>query len=154
MSAANLFSIRKMQDADLPLVMAIERLSFSNPWHETTFRGEIRNHPISHPYVIVHGGRERVIGYVIYWQVLGEVQVNNIAVHPDFRRMGVGEAVLRQVLDEVKGRGAKSITLEVRTSNEAAVRLYRKLGFRLLGVRKHYYSNPSEDGLVMGLSLD
>ncbi|MEW5901445.1 MAG: ribosomal protein S18-alanine N-acetyltransferase [Acidobacteriota bacterium] len=148
------FHLRRMEQADLPSVLAIENVSFPNPWHESTFRGEIQHRPISFPYVIVHSILNRVIGYVIYWQIGDEVQINNIAVHPDFRRLGIGEAALRQVIAEVKLREVRLVTLEVRPSNPAALALYKKMGFRLLTIRKAYYSNPVEDALVLTLHLE
>ncbi len=143
-----------MEEQDLPSVLAIESLSFPNPWHETTFRGEIQHRPVSFPLVIVHSTLNKVIGYIIYWLIGEEVQINNIAVHPDFRRLGIGEHVLRQVIEQVKWRGAKFITLEVRPSNIAALTLYKKIGFRMLGVRRNYYTNPSEDAIVLGLQVN
>ena len=145
--------LRRMTYDDLPTVMAIEQMSFSNPWHENTFRGEIQNRPFSYPYVIVHGVEKKVIGYIIYWQIRDEVQINNVAVFPDYRNSGAGEEALRRVIEEVGARGATFISLEVRMSNLPAIFLYRKLGFRTLGVRKNYYSNPVEDAYVMGMNL-
>jgi ribosomal-protein-alanine N-acetyltransferase len=145
--------LRRMIYDDLPAVMAIEQVSFSNPWQESTFRGEIQNRPFSYPYVIVHAVEKKVIGYIIYWQIKDEAQINNIAVLPDYRHIGAGEATLRQVIEEVAARGATFISLEVRTSNLPALFLYRKLGFLTLGVRKNYYSHPVEDAFVMGLNL-
>ena len=142
-----------MEEKDIPSVLAIERLSFPNPWKESTFRGEIHHYPISRPSVIVHSEIQRVIGYIIYWQIGEDVQINNIAVHPDFRRMGIGEHVLRLVIEEVRWRGAKFISLEVRPSNAAALHLYKKIGFRLTNVRRNYYMNPPEDAFVLGLHL-
>jgi len=145
--------LRRMTYDDLPTVIAIEQLSFSNPWQESTFRGEIQNRPFSYPYVIVQDVTKRVMGYIIFWQIKDEVQINNLAVLPDYKRIGVGETALRQVIEEVAARGVTFVSLEVRTSNLPAVSLYRKLGFRTLGVRKNYYSNPVEDAYVMGLNL-
>lgn len=142
-----------MEAKDLRSILEIEELSFPHPWHETTFRGEMQHRPISFPLVIVHSTLNRVIGYVIFWVIGEDVQINNIAVHPDFRGMGIGEHVLRHVIDQVKFRGARLITLEVRPSNTAALGLYRKLGMRLLGIRKGYYTLPPEDALVLGLHL-
>ena len=142
-----------METEDLPSVLAIERQSFPNPWHESTFRGEIQHRPISFPLVIVHSTLNRVIGYVIFWMIGEDVQINNIAIHPDFRRMGIGEQVLRQIIERVSFRGARLITLEVRPSNSAALALYKKLGFRLLIIRKGYYTLPPEDAIVLGLHL-
>lgn len=142
-----------MEEKDLPAVLAIERVSFPNPWHESTFRGEIQNRSISFPCVMLKTGEDKVVGYIIYWKVGDEVQVNNIAVHPDYRRRGLGEALLRHVIKRAKDQGVNFISLEVRRSNLAAQSLYRKLGFESLGVRRFYYSNPVEDAIVMGLNL-
>lgn len=145
--------MRRMKEDDIFEVHAIERASFPNPWHLTTFRGEIHNRPISSPYVIVHRLEKKIIGYVICWDIQDEIQISNIAVHPDFRRMGVGESVLRQVLSQLKKEGAKYVSLEVRPSNMAAIKLYNKLGFDILGIRKDYYRNPPEHAVVMAKYL-
>jgi ribosomal-protein-alanine N-acetyltransferase len=146
-------ALRRMREADLPMVVAIENVSFSNPWSEETFRGELQNRPISHPLVILAGPSARVVGYVIYWQIQQDVQVNNIAVHPDFRGRGIGEAALRAALALAVAAGAAFVTMEVRPSNAPALSLYRKMGFQVLGIRPGYYTNPNEDAYVMGLSL-
>lgn len=142
-----------MKDADLPAVHEIEARSFSNPWSDATFRGEIQNKGISFPMVIVRPADGGVAGYIIYWHIRDEVQINNFAVHPDFRWKGIGEAAMRLVLKEVRDKGAVFATLEVRVSNTAATRLYEKLDFKILGTRKGYYTNPVEDAYVMGLVL-
>lgn len=142
-----------MIEADIPAVLVIEGLSFSNPWSDATFRGEVQNKGISFPVVIVHEPDQRVAGYIIYWQIRDEVQITNIALHPDFRGRGIAETVLTVILKEVRGKGATFVTLEVRSSNTPAVSLYRKLGFKVLGTRKGYYGNPVEDAYVMGLAL-
>lgn len=142
-----------MREKDLPYVLAIERASFPNPWHEMTFIGEIHNESISFPYVVVHKEEERVIGYVIFWHVGDEVQISNIAIHHDFRRKGIGEAVMREILKQVKKERAKFISLEVRPSNAAALNLYKKLGFEIFGIKKDYYHNPSEHAFVMAKHL-
>jgi len=142
-----------MEEDDLPLVCAIESLSFSNPWHESIFRGEIYNQPISFPFVIIHKDLKRVIGYILFWQLKEEVHINNIALHPDFRRRGIGEAVLRKMLNRVQREGAKFVSLEVRPSNLAALGLYRKLGFKIIGRRKDYYLTPREDAVILGKYL-
>jgi ribosomal-protein-alanine N-acetyltransferase len=138
-----------MEEKDLPFVMRIERLCFSHPWRESSFKGEINNHQISHPYVIVHRPVEKVIGYVIFWLLAEEAQISNIAVHPDFRRRGVGETVLKQTLEIILRFGAKYVVLEVRPSNFFARLLYRKFGFETLGIREDYYKDPVEDALVL-----
>jgi ribosomal-protein-alanine N-acetyltransferase len=148
------FFIRRMKEEDLPVVRTIEALSFSNPWSDNTFRGEIQNTSISFPLVVVRKPGDEVVGYIIFWHIREDVQVNNVAVHPDFRGKGIGEALMRHVIDKVRKSGATFMTLEVRASNAAAVTLYKKLGFEILGTRKNYYTNPDEDACLMGLVLD
>jgi ribosomal-protein-alanine N-acetyltransferase len=142
-----------MEIRDLPEVLAIEKVSFPNPWRDSTFLGEIQNEPISFPFVAVHKTQLRVIGYIVYWKIEDEIQINNIAVHPDFRGQGIGESILRDVLDGARADGALFVLLEVRPSNAAARSLYIKLGFKFLAIRPRYYSNPDEDAIVMGLYL-
>jgi len=139
-----------MEEEDVPFVVEIENLSYPNPWREMTFRGEIYNKPVSFPFVIVHKYQGKIIGYVIFWCMKNRAQINNIAVHPEFRRMGIPQAVMRQVMDQIKKAGADLVTLEVRPSNVAARSLYHKLGFEVLGIKQDYYHNPQEDALIMG----
>lgn len=145
--------MRRMEEEDISSVIEIEKLSYPNPWRDMTFRGEIYNQPVSFPFVIVHKYQKKIIGHIIFWCIKERAQINNIAIHPDFRRMGVAEAVMRKVLDQIKKAGAELVTLEVRPSNVAARSLYEKLGFEVLWVRQNYYSNPREDALIMGKFL-
>jgi [ribosomal protein S18]-alanine N-acetyltransferase len=142
-----------MTRGDLRFVMDIEKKSFSNPWHLSSFEGEIQNYDISFPYVVIHPETQRLIGYVIFWQIGGEVQISNFAVHPDFRRMGIGSSVLGRILEIIKRRGAKIVILEVRESNNSARFLYKKFGFKEAGIRKNYYSRPEEDAVVMAKKM-
>ena len=96
----------------------------------------------------------QVVAYIVYWQIRDDVQINNVAVHPDHRGLGLGEAMMRYAIAKVRAAGAGFVTLEVRQSNTAAVTLYKKLGFEILGTRKNYYTKPDEDAHVMGLVLD
>lgn len=143
-----------MEEDDIPSILKIEQVSFNNPWRASTFSGEIVNKGVSFPYVIVHRIFERIIGYIIYWKIQGEVQISNFAIHPDFRRKGIGEAVMRRIIEMIQKDGGEYVFLEVRPSNLAARLLYKKLGFKVLGVRKDYYQTPREDALIMGKSID
>lgn len=142
-----------MEEDDIPIILEIENFSFRNPWQTSTFAGEIANNGVSFPYVIVHRNFERIIGYIIYWKIQEEVQISNFAVHPDFRRKGIGEAVMRRVIKKIQRDGGVYVFLEVRPSNLAARSLYKKLGFKILGTRKAYYQTPMEDALIMGRPL-
>jgi ribosomal-protein-alanine N-acetyltransferase len=152
-SGEDRYFIRRMKEDDLPAVRAIEGLSFSNPWSDNTFRGEIQNTPVSSPLVVVRRPGAEVVGYIVYWQIRDDVQVNNIAVHPVCRGLGLGEAMMRFAIAKVRAAGAEFMTLEVRQSNVAAMALYKKLGFEILGTRKNYYAKPDEDAYVLGLVL-
>lgn len=142
-----------MAEEDIPSILEIENVSFQNPWRASTFSGEIANRGISYPYVIVHRNFERIIGYIIYWKIQEEVQICNFAIHPDFRKKGIGEAVIRSVIKAIQRDGGVYVFLEVRPSNLAARNLYKKLGFKILGTRKDYYQTPLEDALIMGRPL-
>ena len=142
-----------MEEEDIPAILEIENVSFQNPWRASTFSGEIANRGISYPYVIVHRNFERIIGYIIYWKIQEEVQISNFAIHPDFRKKGIGEAVMRSVIKAIQRGGGAYVFLEVRPSNLAARNLYKKLGFKILGTRKDYYQTPLEDALIMGRPL-
>jgi len=134
--------------ADLDAIVAIERASFTNPWTREMYLAELENHGISYCF-LARNERGTVVGFCAFWRVLDDLHINNVAVAPSFRDAGVGTALLREVLREGARLGARRATLEVRRSNEAARRLYERLGFSLAGVRRAYYSNPVEDALVL-----
>lgn len=139
-----------MSAQDLPFVLAIERLSFTHPWPESSFIGEMENVHISYPYVIMHRLQNKVIGYIIFWHLGEEAQISNFSIHPDYQRRGVGHAVLSKVLTMLSKLKIKHIVLEVRPSNLAARSLYNRFGFKTMGVKKNYYVDPVEDALIMG----
>ncbi|MGB9893968.1 MAG: GNAT family N-acetyltransferase, partial [Candidatus Saccharicenans sp.] len=94
-----------MREEDLPEVQAIEQICFSNPWSRETFQGEIQNKAISFPLVVIHREKKKVVGYIIFWQIGDEAQINNLAIHPDFQGQGFGELALRFVLERLKENG-------------------------------------------------
>jgi ribosomal-protein-alanine N-acetyltransferase len=94
------------------------------------------------------------MGYIIFWLIGDEAQINKVAIQPASQGKGYGEQALRYVIERLRESQARLVTLEVRTSNRPAIALYRKLGFNILGIRKDYYSNPAEDAYLMGLNLN
>jgi len=138
-----------MEAKDLSAVHAIEKLSFSNPWHVETFLGEIQNRPLSHALVAVHDPDKTVVGYIVFWIVRDEAQINNIAVHPDYRGRGFGKGILSVTLNEMRASGIRTVTLEVRESNLTALGLYKSFGFQVVSRRRDYYTNPREDALAL-----
>lgn len=134
--------------ADLDAVLQIEQASFVNPWTREMYLAELENPGVSYCYVARNSTRE-VVGYCSFWCVVDELHINNLAVAPQYRGAGVGTALLREVMRQGARLGANRATLEVRRSNDAARRLYERLGFFVAGVRQEYYTNPVEDGLVL-----
>jgi [ribosomal protein S18]-alanine N-acetyltransferase len=133
---------------DLDRILEIEQASFVNPWTREMYLAELDNHGVSFCY-LVRDSSQQVIGFCSFWRVLDELHINNLAVVPSRRGAGAGTALLREVLRESARMGAERATLEVRRSNEAARRLYERLGFSVAGVRRSYYTNPVEDALVL-----
>ena len=138
--------ITTMTNAHVSQVADLEKLCFSDPWSEKSVASELDN-PLSIWLVAVEG--ERLAGYVGSQTVLDETDMMNIAVHPDYRRRGVAEQLVEQLVEALKQRGSRCLTLEVRASNEPARKLYEKLGFQQIGLRKNYYRNPREDALIL-----
>ncbi len=137
-----------LAEGDLHEVLAIERASFSNPWSRDMFLWELQNAGVSYGYVLREPAGA-VAAFCTVWIVQDELHINNVAVAPAHRGQGVGMALLRFVLRFAAGLGARRATLEVRRSNTAAKKLYERLGFETVGVRRNYYSSPVEDALVL-----
>jgi len=136
---------RPMRPEDLSQVIEIENLSFSSPWSHSSFLQELNN-PISCTLVAESEGQ--VTGYLCCWYVADEVHTLNLAVHPDYRRLGIARRLMEEVLLKAGAEGIKTVSLEVRRSNLSAVSLYHHLGFCQIGVRRRYYDNE-EDALLM-----
>ena len=142
--------IRKMTLDDIEQVIAIDRVSFSLPWPERSFRFELTDNPASRCWVAEVDGK--IAGMIVVWLIVDEVHVATIATHPDFRRQGIAKNLLSHALQHLSTEGAQSSFLEVRASNLAAQDLYRKFGFEESGVRRRYYRDNDEDAILMTLS--
>ena len=145
--------IRDASNRDLPQIVEIERLSFDNPWSRDSFLREL-SLPFSRTAVAVatSAATDTVVGYLCRWLVADECHILNVAVHPELRRMGVGERLMSDAITEAKAKDAHLVTLEVRRSNLPARGLYRKLNFEERRLRHNYYG-PGEDAIVMELRL-
>ena len=146
------FKIRPMEPQDLIAVWEIERLCFSIPWTKNAFLIEISDNRCAR-YLVAHIGG-KVIGYGGMWLMIDEAHITNIAVHPSFRKKGVGHAVLKALIDVALRNDADKMTLEVRVSNREALSLYESMGFVGAGIRKRYYSDNNEDALIMWKTID
>ncbi len=128
-------------------VLIVENLSFSIPWSKNAFIEEVTGNKFA---IYVAARVDNVIaGYGGMWKVFDEGHITNIAVHPEFRRTGVGSALLRRLIEIAKAQGITKMTLEVRKGNIPAQKLYGKYGFAAAGLRKGYYADNNEDALIM-----
>jgi ribosomal-protein-alanine N-acetyltransferase len=130
--------------ADRAAVLALEAESFANPWTADTFEKMLTS-PVSQVYVARLDDRT-LAAFCACWVIDDEMHINTVAVDLRHRRRGIAEHLLREALRQA---GVRTATLEVRRSNDAALRLYRKLGFEVRAVRRAYYQNPVEDGMIL-----
>ncbi len=126
----------------------MEREVHSSPWSEQAFRNELSNAP---GVFVVAEEMGKVLGYAGMWVVVDEAHIINVAVGPEFRRQGLGNRLVIDLLHRAQEMGSTCATLEVRASNEAAIELYARLGFAACGFRKRYYPDNREDAVVMWL---
>lgn len=140
--------VRDLAPEHLDGVMEIEGQSFPTPWSRALFEEEI-GRTFSHSIVALAGPEGEVLGYAVCWTVAEESHLLNIAVHPRVRGKGVGRLLLRECIRRGAESRSRSIFLEVRAGNEPALALYRREGFRFVGVRKGYYTDTREDALVL-----
>jgi len=143
--------VRRMAAADVETVVGIETDAFSSPWSAETFRSLLERPGLE--LLVLEDERRGVIGYAVLWCILDQGELANVAIAPRLRRRGLGAHLLSCVLDRARERGVQTMFLEVRASNESALELYRRFGFRDVGRRKGYYDRPREDALIMAAKL-
>ncbi len=146
------YRLEPMRVEDIPQVALIEEASFGNPWPEQAFKDEIVKNAFSYPVVArpvssSPGGSDFVAGYCLKWVVFNELHVQNVAVHPQHRRRGLGRFLVEEALELGRSAGCRGAFLEVRESNTNARRLYVSMGFREVGQRRNYYSRPREHAI-------
>ena len=138
--------IETMKSSHVAQIAELEKICFSDPWSEKSIASELNNE-LAFWLTAVEG--EQVAGYIGSQTVMDESDMMNVAVHPDFRRKGIAEALVNALVEVLKSKGSRCLTLEVRASNVPAITLYEKLGFSEIGRRKNYYRNPREDALIL-----
>lgn len=135
-----------MTEAHVAAVAELEQVCFADPWSEKSVASELEN-PLSLWLVALDG--ETVVGYIGSQTVCGETDMMNVAVAPTYRRRGIAEGLIAALIGVLREKESHSLTLEVRQSNEPARKLYEKLGFEQVGLRKNYYRNPKENALIL-----
>ncbi|NLL07079.1 MAG: ribosomal protein S18-alanine N-acetyltransferase [Clostridiaceae bacterium] len=132
---------------DVDEVLIVERLSFTIPWSKNAFIEEVTNNKFARYIIAKVNGK--TIGYAGLWKVFDEGHITNVAVHPEYRRNGVGFMLVQSLIELAKEENITKMTLEVRKSNILAQNLYKKFGFRIEGFRKEYYADNKEDAIIM-----
>lgn len=139
-----------MNESHITPIAQLEKQCFSDPWSEASIGSELRN-PLS--LWVVAMDEDRLAGYVGSQTVLGWADMMNLAVAPEYRRQGIGEALVDQLVFRLQKNDVSCLTLEVRQSNAPAISLYTKKGFVQVGRRPNYYHNPKEDALILRKEL-
>lgn len=145
-------NIRQAKLYDVPAISRIEQESFDSPWSADEITKDVMSKDGSIYVAVIESDGEKA-GYAEMRTVAGEAQIYNIVIDRTFRGKGLGEMLLRHLIDKAKETGCSLVTLEVRGGNEAAMELYHKLGFKEVGRRKGYYAKGGEDAVLMDLAL-
>lgn len=145
------YIIRPMEVSDTEQVELIEKQIFSMPWSQKSFEDACQSEDNIYLVCEMNG---QIAGYCGLWTVLGEGNITNMAVSGGFRRLGIAEALMKEMEKRGMSKNVVTYFLEVRKSNEAAVNLYKKMGYVQIGVRKNFYEKPVEDALVMSKTTD
>lgn len=141
------FNIVPLELKHIEGVLEVDKLCFSIPWSRESFIDEVLQNKFARYVTAIF--EDKVFGYAGMWLIAGEGQITNIATHPEYRGMGVASSMLESLLAICKEEKILSITLEVRSSNSAALNLYKKYGFFQEGLRKQYYADNNEDAIIM-----
>jgi len=149
----NKYFLYPVKPNDIHYILQIEEKSFPSPWTVNMFLEELSS-PLSRSFLAKRLDLEiPVLGYIFYQIVAFEMHILNIAVHPSYRSMGVGSTLLSSCIKKEKLNSARYAFLEVRENNIRAIKLYQKLGFKQIGLRKNYYRKENTNALVMGRPL-
>jgi [ribosomal protein S18]-alanine N-acetyltransferase len=143
-----MIEFRKLKLRDLTAIEEIERSSYPTPWSRSMFAGELAK-PSSICLGAIDSENEELVGYLIISRYVDAWHVMNIAVAPEYRRRGIARSLMERLFVVTTRDARRGYTLEVRVSNEAAIRLYEELGFKTRGIRRGYYTDNREDALIM-----
>jgi [ribosomal protein S18]-alanine N-acetyltransferase len=143
-----MIEFRKLKVRDLGAIEDIERTSYPTPWSRSMFASELAK-PSSICLGAVDAEKEELVGYLIISRYVDAWHVMNIAIAPEYRRRGIARSLMERLFEVTARDARRGYTLEVRVSNEAAIRLYEELGFKARGVRRGYYTDNREDALIM-----
>ena len=146
MTALTEHSVTDMKQSHVGDVAELEKIIFSSPWSEKSLAECVGG---DNTLFLVCEKEGRAVGYVGCYTVCDDAAITNVAVHPDYRRQGIAESLVKVLISRASERGCAQVSLEVRVSNASAIALYEKLGFKTVGARRGFYSKPREDALIM-----
>lgn len=141
--------IRRMETKDVEEVALLEQSIFSRPWSKDDFLDSLQ--PDKENIYVVVERENQIVAYCGMWCILGEGQINNVAVSEEYRGNGYGYQLLQYLIELGNKQGITAYTLEVRESNCSAIKLYEKIGFQNVGIRKKFYDKPTENAVIMWL---
>ena len=138
------FKIIDMTSNHIAEIALLEKECFSTPWSENALIEELNN--FNSHFLVAYS--DKVLGYIGVQEIYGEAYITNVAVFSSFRKNGIGRTLLRAAIEGAQSRNCEFITLEVRESNRSAIALYESEGFKIAGIRKNFYTNPIENGII------
>ena len=143
----NPLRLRTMSLADLDQVCTLEALIFKSPWSRKAFENEVTKNSFSLPWVVTEN--DKILAYSVAWLIVDEMHIGNFAVDPAYQKRGIASWLMQNIISQADNSHVRQINLEVRRSNTAAISLYKKFAFKIVGVRKNYYKAEHEDALLM-----
>ena len=145
-----LLQIKPAIAEEIPEILALDRLCFNGIWSEDGYRREIDSDKSSVLTLSIEDNSEfKIIGIGCLWSILEEAHISLLGIHPDHHRQSLGSLLLHTLLKDAVNRQLERATLEVVTSNQVAINLYEKFGFKVAGTRKNYYPKTGEDALIL-----
>lgn len=144
-----MLKIREMNKDDIDQVFNIECESFSDPWSKVSLQNEIDNPNATYLVIIENNS---IIAYAGLWKIFDEGHITNIAVKKEKRGKGIGTILTEKLISKGKNKSIDKFTLEVRENNINAIKMYKKIGFKEVGIRKDFYDKPKENAIIMWLN--
>lgn len=138
----------KMRPSDIPYVAELDKKSLTESWSEQNYKASLEN---PNYIILVAKLDDKIVGFISMYSATDEGYICNIAVDKSHRMCGIGTSLINETISYSKNQNLKFLTLEVRESNTGAIKFYEKLGFTNVGIRKNFYSNPTENAVIMTL---
>ncbi|MEA5599406.1 ribosomal protein S18-alanine N-acetyltransferase [Rivularia sp. UHCC 0363] len=143
--------IQPLSNEHLSAILELDKICFGGLWSEAAYEREIDSPNSEMQGLFCFNNADKLLGMGCFWSILEEAHITILAVNPQYHRQGIGAALLYSLIETARDRGLERATLEVRASNQAAISLYEKFGFKTAGKRRRYYQDNGEDALILWL---